>query len=83
MPFYLCNSLHVKDMACYIPIYTLVQKLCEDICNAIFKIYVLTGCDAISKVGMKTAAPKANYHLRAHFGQIRRPNFLLLKQAKK
>ena len=83
MPFYLCNSLHVKNMACCIPIYTLVQKLCENICNAIFKIYVLTGCDAISKVGIKTAAPKSNYHLRAHFGQIRRPNFSAFKQAKK
>ena len=70
-------------MACWIPIYTLVQKLCENICNAIFKIYVLTGCDAISKVGIKTAAPKSNYHLRAHFGQIRRPNFSAFKQAKK
>ena len=40
-------------------------------------------CDATSKVGTKTAALKANYHLLASFGQDRRPTFLALKQVEK
>ena len=43
-------------MSRYIPLPTLAQKLCEDICNTILKIHVLTGN---SKVETKAAALKA------------------------
>ena len=48
------------DKFCYIPIHTLAQKSCEDICNTILNIYLLTEYDATSKFGTKTAAVKAN-----------------------
>ena len=63
------------DKFCYIPIHTLAQKSCEDICNTILNIYVLTVYDETSKFGTKTAAVKANYHLLASFGLNRRSNF--------
>ena len=68
-------------MSHYILIHTLAQKLCEDICNIILKIHVLTGYGATSKAGTKAAALKATYYLLANFELNRRPNILALKQA--
>ena len=68
-------------MSHYIPIHTLAQKLCKEICNTILKINVLTGYGETSKVGTKAAALEAKCHLLASFEQNRRPNFLALKQA--
>ena len=65
----------------YIPVHTLAQKLCEDICNTILKIHVLTDIGPTSKIGIKAVALKGNYHLLASFGQNRRPNFFAVKQA--
>ena len=64
-----------SDKFCYILIHTLAQKSCEDICNTILSIHVLTIYDATSKAGTKAAAIKANYHSLASFGINRRPNF--------
>ena len=61
-----------------IPIHILAKKSCEDICNKILKIHVLTGSDATSNAGTKAYCP-----LWASFGQNRRPSFLALKQAEK
>ena len=59
-----CRNLWINystgDKFCYIPIHTLAQKSCEDICNTILNIYLLTEYDASSKFGTKTAAVKAN-----------------------
>ena len=68
-------------MSRYIAIHNLAQKLCEDICITTLKINIFAGHDATSKVEKKAAPLKATYHLLASFGQIRRPNFLALRQA--
>ena len=57
----------------YIPIHTLAQKSCEDICNLILIIHLFSqDANATSKAGTNTAALKANYHLLAILGQSRR-----------
>ena len=66
MLFYQRTSLCVKYI-CFFPTDTLPQNLCEDICDTILKIHVLTGCNATSKVETKTHL-KANFHLLASFG---------------
>ena len=50
------------DKSPYIPIHTLTQKLCEDVCNKILKLHVLTGYDATSEDGTKAAALKATIY---------------------
>ena len=75
------GSSAAQLMSRYIAIHNLAQKLCEDICITILKINVPAGHDATTKVEKKAAALKATYHLLASFGQIRRPNFLALRQA--
>ena len=64
------------DKSCYTLIHTLPQTLRECICKS-------TECDATSKVGTKAAALKANLHLPAVLEQIRRPNFLVPKEAER
>ena len=50
----------VQLMSCYTAIHTSAQKLCEDICNTISKIHVLTWYNATSKVGTKVVDIKIN-----------------------
>ena len=75
------GSSAAQPMSRHTAIHNPAQKLCEDICITILKINVPAGHDATTKVEKKAAALKATYHLLASFGQIRRPNFLALKQA--
>ena len=75
------GSSAAQPMPRHTAIHNPAQKLCEDICITILKINVPAGHDATTKVEKKAAALKATYHLLASFGQIRRPNFLALKQA--
>ena len=62
-------------------IYTVTQKLGEDVFNTIFKIHVLKRCGATSKAGTKAVALGATWHLIAKFGENRAPNVLAIKQA--